>query len=267
MLEKFKDYIQLNYSNLTYYHRIKEFLQEVSIENISEETINKFFLEKKEKLSPSTFNCYRASLKVFLKFLHKDIEIPKSIKVIEKIPDSISLKYIKEKIIPVVECIFENPLKIKTILYFMFWTGLRQGELLYLKRENIDLKERTAKVFIPKTKKELMVIFPEDIAKLMKVYFSIEPERENAFNLKLTTIRNVFMALKPHFKDIRLRPHLFRHTHATEFMESGAGMKFLQDSLGHKNIKSTLKYLGSNIKMRKRMYDKFAKEIKNKKEE
>jgi len=271
MLEKFKKYLILNdyakNSCSNYYYRIKEFLQEVSIGNISEETINKFFLERKEKLSPETLNSYRKALKVFLKFLNKDIKIPKYAKVIQKVPDSISLEYIEEKIIPVVECIFENPLKVKTILYFMFWTGLRQGELLYLKRKNIDLKERTAIVLIPKTKKELIVIFPEDTANLMKLYFSIETEEENAFNLKMSTIKNIFLTLKPHFKDIRLRPHLFRHTHATEFMESGAGMKFLQDSLGHKNIQSTLRYLNNNIKIRKKMYDEFAKKIKKKKEE
>ena len=152
---------------------------------------------------------------------------------------------IEEKIIPVVECIFENPLKVRTILYFMFWTGLRQGELLQVKRENINLKERIATLYIPKTKKELIVIFLENIANLMKPYFSIEPEEDNAFNLGISTVTNIFIALKPHFKDIRLRPHLFRHAHATEFMESGAGMKFLQDSLGSQLFISPIRRYGN----------------------
>ncbi|GAG94604.1 unnamed protein product, partial [marine sediment metagenome] len=76
MIEKFKQYIQLNYSNLTYYDRVREFLEEVSLENISEETINKFILNKKETKAIETANLYIKALRVFLKFLKKDIELP-----------------------------------------------------------------------------------------------------------------------------------------------------------------------------------------------
>jgi len=259
MLDKFKEYIKLNYSNLTYYYRVREFLKEVSLENISEETIQKFILTKKETKAIETINLYIKALKVFLKFLKKDIELPKLFKPIEKVPDYIDLDYFEKQIIPVVECIFKNPLRTKAVLYFMFYTGLRRNELYTIKRKDIDLKEREVKIYAQKVKTEEVRFFPQKIADLIKTYFSVEPEINNAFNLFKNTVTNIFKTLKPHFKDIKLRPGLFRHSYATYLFEQGAGALDLQKFLGHKNIQSTLKYTNRNKTVMKKKYDEFTK--------
>lgn len=264
MLNKFKEYLILNgYSNFSYYYRIKEFLQEIKLENISEETVGKFILKKKETKAVETVNSYIKALKIFFKFIKKDIELPKLFKVTQKIPDSIPLEYFEKQIISFTD-LFNNPTKIKAILLFMFWTGVRPSELLTLKRNNINLDNRTAKIQVKKTKREKFVIFTKEVANSLKFYFITEQEELNAFNLKETTIKNIFLKLKPHFTDINLRPTLLRHSCATHFMGQGANMKFLQNLLGHKSIRSTERYLDTNLSLMKVMYDDFSK-IKRKK--
>ncbi|GAH21774.1 unnamed protein product, partial [marine sediment metagenome] len=114
-------------------------------------------------------------------------------KTVEKVPDYITLDYFENQIIPVVECIFRNPLRTKAILYFMFYTGLRRNELYPLKREDINLKEREVKIYAQKVKTEEIRFFPQKVADLIKTYFSIEPEINNAFNLTKNTVKNIFM--------------------------------------------------------------------------
>lgn len=259
MLNKFKEHLILNgYSNMSYYYRIKELLQEIKLKNISKETINKFILKKKETKATETVNAYIKALKIFFKFNKIDIELPKLFKVTQKIPDSISLEYLEKQIIPCAD-LFNNPLKIKAILLFMFWTGIRKSEILTLTRNNINLGNRTAKIIVKKTKKEKFIMFTKDVADVLRSYFDIEKEQLNAFNLKENTIKNIFLKLKPNFPDINLRPHLLRHSCATYFMGQGANMKFLQNLLGHKSIRSTERYLDTNLSLMKSMYDNLSK--------
>ena len=259
-LEKFKEYLKLNgHSSLNYYDRIRKFLREVKGE-VSKITINSFILNLKENTkSAETVNSYINALKAYLKFLKKDITVPKYEKRTQTIPDRITLEYLEKQIIPVVECIFENPLKIKVILYFMFYTGVRRNEMLTLERKNIDLETREIKLLTPKVKREDIRFLPQKIADLVGSYFATEPEGKNAFNLKDNSIKYLFKTLKPHFKDIRLRPTLFRHSYATYLFENGASSLDLMDFLGHKSIQSTMKYVRRDKTIMKKKYDKFTR--------
>jgi integrase/recombinase XerD len=259
MLEKFKEYLLLNGYSLAYYKVIKRFLKKVKLENISKETIDKFLLDYKKTHSINGLSFYIRALKIFLKFMNKDILLPKTPKPYRKMPDSLDIEFFEKEIIPVVECIFDKRLKIKAFLYFLLYSGLRKGEMLLLKRENLDLENRIGKVVIPKTKEERLIIFSKKTADLLKDYFSIEPEDTNAFNLTEHKIKYIFDKLKLHFPNIQLRPHLFRHSIATHLIREGADITLVQKVLGHKDIKSTLHYLRTDDKTLKKMYDRYIK--------
>ena len=232
------------------YHSVIEY------PNLSKETIENFILDIKRTRTISTTNGYRKAIKAYLEFLNKDIIIPKQFKDIQKLPDSISPEFFEQEIIPILECLSQNPLKDKTILYFLFYTGVRQSEMLTINRKDINLTTRTVKIYEEKKDKEKLTYFPKKITKLIELYFSVEPEEENAFNLKKHTINAIFRKLKPHFKDIKLRPHLFRHSIATYHLKQGRDITFLQKFLGHTNIQSTQRYLDVNDKFMKEQYDK-----------
>ena len=66
IIQQFEDYLKTtNYTKNTcinYYSRIKEFSQEVTVNNISKESIDNFFVKYKENRSPETLTVKRLSL-------------------------------------------------------------------------------------------------------------------------------------------------------------------------------------------------------------
>ena len=259
MIEKYKNWLLVNgASTLTitsYIGKLKTFLKAVKVSEITEEKIVSFLLKLQDEHKPSTINHYKAVIKSFLNFLKKDIKLPKDLVIDKKIPDSISEEYFIKEVIPVVECIFINPLKIKAIMYFMFYSGVRLGEIENLKREDIDLNSRTAKIF-GKRKKERMVVFNKPTSAILSSYFISEAETINAFNIRREGLRQVFRTSKEYFKNISFRPHLLRHSFATMLSNKGVNSTTLQRLMGHEDIKTTQKYIGANTKELKIVYDR-----------
>lgn len=258
-IEKYKNWLLVNgASTLTmnnYTNKIQLFLKKVTIKEISSEKIAKFLLDMREKSKPSTINNYRAVIASFLKFLKKDIAIPKLLKLDKILPDSIDEEFFTKEVMAVVDCIFTNPLKVKAILYFMYYTGVRRGEIANLKRENIDLSSRTAKIY-GKGKKERIVFFTKKVAEILKSYFISEDEEINAFNIRDKALESMFARAKPYFKKINFRPHLLRHSFATMFINAGGDIATLSRILGHASITTTMRYIGVETTKMKEIYDK-----------
>ena len=259
MIKKYRDYLLVNGSStltiLNHTNKIKKVLKKIKIEEFNAEKIATFLLNMREKKMPSTINNYRAVISSFLKFLKKDIAIPKLLKLDKTLPDSISEEYFKKEIIPVVECIFEKPLKVKAILYFAFYTGVRRRELANLKREHIDLTSRTAKVY-GKRKKERIIFFTKEVAEILRSYFASENEETNAFNIGNAGLGDIFERAKPYFKKINFRFYLLRHSFATMFVNNGGDIAILSRILGHNSITTTMRYIGVETTKMKEIYDR-----------
>lgn len=247
MLNKFREYLLVNgKSNRTaidYVSRVRCFLKQVDLEHISEKNINKFLLKLQEKTKEETGNSYRKALKYFLKFLKKDIEIPTYLKPIKKLPETITLKYLEKTVIPVIENTAHNVLKTKTILYFLFYTGIRVSEIDYIKRDHIDFKKREIKIYIPKKKEERIITLSKIIKKLLQGYFASEKEITNAFNINSDAVKKYFNRIKKHFKEINFSPHLFRKGCANHYYQKGVKIEVIQEMLGHSSIETTKRYI------------------------
>ena len=247
IIEKYKKYLLVNessYSTITSYtQKVDYFLNQVKLEDISTETIQDYLLKQREKLLPSTLNLYKSALKSFLNFLEKDnIKMPKSAKLPKIPPEFITLKYFENDIIPMVEVICDKVLKYKTILYFMFYSGLRVGDVASLHRNNFDLEKKIVKVYIKKGKKEITIPYPKKVKDILEQYFSIEEEIKGAFNIKKAGIQAIFKKLNPYFEKINFHPHLLRHSGATHWRKKGIKIEDVQYLLAHENIQSTMIY-------------------------
>lgn len=260
MVEKYKNWLIVNGNSDTtivaYIQRVTNFLSKISINNIDEEQITNYLLDLKKNNSPSTVNGYRCAIKSLLEYLKKDIKVPKQLKIERKLPEFITKETFENEVIKVVECICHKPLKIKAILYFMFFTGIRESEIVSLNRKNINLEKRTAKIYNKKGKSEKIVLFTKKVKDIISNYFSTENEITNAFNTSTNAINKMFKKLKPYFKDINLHAHLFRHSYATHLRNEGFSIEDIKELLGHKNIQSTMIYAHANIKKIKEKYDK-----------
>lgn len=246
-IEKFKTWLKLqDYADNTirrYCKYIKKFLQDVDIKEITEDKINEFILNIKEKHITSA-NIHISALKSFLKFLKLDISIPKFFKKPKKLPKYIGIKELENNIIPSIEITFPNKaLKIKTIVYVLFYTGLRKGELCNLKRQDFDLEKRTLKLYAKKTGEEKIRYYPKKVQELLQAYFVVEPELYNAFNLKKETMANIFRKLNKYntFKP-KLHCHLFRHSYAVHLLKNKIPLNIVQKLLGHKSLNNTIIY-------------------------
>ncbi|WP_217587023.1 site-specific integrase [Lentibacillus saliphilus] len=154
-----------------------------------------------------------------------------------------------------------------TFVLILAYTGLRKGEALGLKWENIDLNEKTVTVDCtrdrygdrnPKTKNSYRTIPIDDIlVDQLKVYQKWCVETKFSYGMKLnkkkdyvlishqggspigsTTAHYLFERLytqmKKHEIEIkRITPHGLRHTHATMLINAGVPPKTIAERLGN----------------------------------
>ncbi len=257
MINKYKDFLVENDCSRqtirSYTSHIKLFLKQININSITEETVKKYFFQL--KYPATTYNLKRSAIKSFLKFLKKDIPLPKNKKVDNKLPKFITEEYFLKEVISVVECIFTNPLKIKAILYFMFYTGIRRGEFDILKRADIDLELRRAKIF-GKRRKERMVIFSKECAEIIRKYFLTEEEKKNAFNIMGKSVESICYKINPYLEETNFHAHLLRHSFATHCLNILKLDIFeVSKLLGHTNITTTTRYLGLDLEAIQKKYD------------
>jgi site-specific recombinase XerD len=271
--EFINDSLAKGYSGL-YRCYIPLYLQYCSKNNINPleanyATINKYVLFLKEqKLTEGTINNYIKTIRSYYKFLTNCLQVMKaeSLENINKykllkepkvLRDYLTAEEINKLIangMTVIKTI--DAIKLKAIIYFMFYTGLRASEICNLKRADFDLDNLKAKVRIPvKNKNERFAFYPYKIGVLLRNYFESEPEEYNAFNITISKLQRLISKLNLILvKSKKFTPHTFRHSFAHLLAEKDIGVRVAQKLLGHKSLASTLIYYDPDIKIVERVY-------------
>jgi site-specific recombinase XerD len=142
-------------------------------------------------------------------------------------------------------------------LSVLYGTGLRRGELERLDVEDWNREEGLLLVDGRKTGEERKVPVPELAYQCLESYL---PHRQNQleklglkqeslfvnmFGRRLTgaAISRAVQTMARRGKIPRLTLHQFRHTCASDMMESGAHLPEVQRVLGHRTISTTMRYL------------------------
>ncbi len=151
-------------------------------------------------------------------------------------------------------------LRDKVILEVLFSTGLRVSELVSLNRDQVDTNRREFGV-IGKGRRPRVVFLSdraaiwlerwlnsrEDDWRPIFIRFSgSKPEPfENGEKMRLTT-RSVQRIVDKYARQaklsIKISPHGIRHTFATDLLSNGAGLRDVQEMLGHKSVVTTQIY-------------------------
>ncbi|MEA2113602.1 MAG: site-specific tyrosine recombinase/integron integrase [Patescibacteria group bacterium] len=221
------------------------FLQK-DFEKMDIDKIKDFLLQKQDKgYSPQTVNLYLNAIKYFYRNILKstnkiDIKFAKRSK---KLPIVLSHNEI-EKILGKIQ-----NFKHKILITLSYGAGLRISEVINLKVKDVNLEELVLHLKNTKGKKDRITIFPAKIKKdLNKLIvckksndYVIESERGG--KLASRTAQKIFEnALKKSGIKKQATFHSLRHSFATHLLENGVDVRYVQELLGHQNIRTTQTY-------------------------
>jgi len=145
--------------------------------------------------------------------------------------------------------------KCSVILKFCFFTAIRKGELLSLKREKIDLTNCSVLIWGQKDKTERLVYFPDSFIKELTDYFNSDPEKDNAFNVSIMEL-NYLMKKIGKYLNKNLYPHSLRHAGAKYMVTKNVSPVVMQRILGHNNLSTTMIYCAIDDKLAQEIYRK-----------
>jgi len=151
----------------------------------------------------------------------------------------------------------------KLILSLLYSSGLRVSEVVSLKVNDIDLKDRTIRIR-GKGNKDRIVLFDQKTKKLLKEYLHERSQESeylflNRFGNPLTpryiqiTIKKY--AIKAGIKK-KVTPHILRHSFATHLLKNGVDIRAIQQLLGHSNLSTTQIYTSVDMGTLKNLYDR-----------
>lgn len=153
-------------------------------------------------------------------------------------------------------------LRDRAMFELMYSSGLRIGEVVALKKMDIDFAERILRVrggkfskdrFVPVS--EAAMIFLERYARRRSpetwVFLSSQggPLQPSSINKRLA----VYLK-ETGLEGKGLSAHSFRHSCATHLLENGADLRFVQELLGHESVETTVIYTRQLTGTLKRMY-------------
>lgn len=137
------------------------------------------------------------------------------------------------------------------VIMTAYGAGLRINEVCSLQVNDIDSKRMTIRVRHGKGNKARYVPLPERVLFLLRRYWVIErpkkpwlfPGKKPGCPLSAESLRyHLHAAAKKTGLTKRVTPHVLRHSFATHLLELGTDVRVIQMLLGHRSIKTTVRY-------------------------
>jgi len=144
----------------------------------------------------------------------------------------------------------ENNFKHRLLLMMVYASGLRAGEVVRLKREDVDMKRKTIYIYSSKSRKDRYTLMSETVISALSEYYSKYNINEWLFSgaepdkhLTSRSAQHIFeRALKRAKVEKAATLHSLRHSFATHLLESGTDIRYIQELLGHASIVTTERY-------------------------
>lgn len=133
----------------------------------------------------------------------------------------------------------------QVLFHLLYVCGLRIGEAVNLRVKDVNLEEGTLRV-IGKGNKERRLYLNPMTVRLLREYIeenditaSLFPSRQGG-HVAINTMDHQFQKYvrKAGLKR-RVTPHTLRHSAAVHYLMGGAPISFVQDLLGHENLRTT----------------------------
>jgi site-specific recombinase XerD len=255
-LQAFRDYLEGQRKSAstihTYSNFIELFLKFHAQRNLSDLGLRDVeqFLEQviaKRKYSISSHRQCISGLKHFsklklgLQYDPEDLYLPKKDKKLPVVLSSTEIVMLLR--------VTKN-LKHRAIIGLLYSSGLRIGELLNLKLNDLDLERNMIYVKQGKGRKDRNCSLGQRIRPMLlnyaqtyqpKVYLFEGDEEGKPYNA--SSVRNFLKRSCAAAKISKhITPHTLRHTYATHLLENGVDVRYIQELLGHSRPETTMIY-------------------------
>ncbi len=245
----------------TYSDALRIFLEHIhpsTPEQVSNEDVNRFLHQYafQRKLSISWHRTLISALKLYFRRFEgrkldpEHIRYPKKDKLLPHVLDQKDI----EKMLRLT-----TNIKHRCMLSLIYACGLRRGDLLNLKPQDIDGKRQQLFIRGGKGRKDRIVRIPPKMIEALRDYYKEYRPKfwlfEGQKSGEKYSERSIQLVMKQALERAGLRTdaslHWLRHSFATHTLENGVDITYIKEMLGHSSIRTTEIYTHvSNEKMR-----------------
>jgi integrase len=213
------------------------------LHELTRELIERYKAQRLQRVSKSRVNrelmCLRHMLNKAIEWGYLTSSPMKGIRLLKEPPERVRYLDPKEALKLLGACAAH----LKPIIVCALHTGMRRGEILNLKWENVDLENRMILLERTKSNRRRMIPLSGVLCSVLKRL----PRRgeyvfTNEQGDKYGTVNKSFTAACRRAGIKNFRFHDLRHTFASHLTMSGCNMRTVQQLLGHATIRTTMKY-------------------------
>lgn len=227
---------------------IQRYFKDIPLKKISDKDLFEYIyhLVKVKGISASYQRQIVGSLKLFYKEIYNRAIPFEYLKVTQR-ERKLPLVLSKSEVAEILDC--TNNIKHRAILALIYSSGLRIGELLSLKKEDIDSNRMLIHVRQAKGKKDRYTILSYKVLDLLRSYylkyrpknFLFEGQKGGRYSAE-SAGQFLKRAIEKSKITKTVTLHTLRHSFATQLLEDGIGIAHIQKLLGHSNMSTTLIY-------------------------
>ncbi len=223
--------------------------------------------QQKQGMAPASIRRRVACLKVLFRWLDEDLEdfvnpfhkLRATVQIPKRLPRNLKADELKKLLNPpdepgptVSRTDFPR-LTLKLAIEILFTTGIRVGELCTITLPDINLPEETIAIKGKGNRERIVFLVDSEIATLLKNYIHLrKTTAPKTDHLLVTTTgspakpdyirRHLHKLTKQTGLLRKITPHMLRHSAATQLIENGVDIRFVQKLLGHSSISTTEMY-------------------------
>jgi len=205
-----------------------------------------YYLSNEKNYKSTTLDVVINGLKFYYsqilkkKFIY-EVERPRKNKYLPTVLNKSEIKAIVKSI---------DNLKHKTMILLIYSGGLRVSEASTMRVQDVDFERETVTIKNSKNRKDRVTLLAATLVKTLKKYLELyEPKywlfegQNRTSHISIRSIQKVFELAKKKAGVIKETGiHGLRHSFATNLLEEGTDIRYIQDLLGHASPKTTMIY-------------------------